>query len=139
MRKQLGVLLSWWLMPVNKPIWTPSFTFLTAGLGMLTLGAVFYFTDVRGRRAWAWPFKVYGMNAIAAFVLAGVIGRVGMLVKVNDPSSGKPVALLTYLKAQVAQGLNQAGAWWHDTLPHLPPLNSQENISLAWGMTQSAK
>ena len=46
----LGVLLGWWLMPINKQIWTPSFTVFTAGMGMLGLGAVFYVADVRGRR-----------------------------------------------------------------------------------------
>ena len=35
-----GVLLGWWLMPINKQIWTPSFTVFTAGMGMLGLGAV---------------------------------------------------------------------------------------------------
>jgi predicted acyltransferase len=80
----LGVLLGWWLMPINKQIWTPAFTVFTAGMGMLGLGAVFYIADVRGRRAWALPFTIYGMNAILAFVLAGLAGRLLALVKIND-------------------------------------------------------
>jgi predicted acyltransferase len=80
----LGVLLGWWLMPINKQIWTPSFTVFTAGMGMLGLGAVYYVADVRGRRAWALPFTIYGMNAILAFVLAGVAGRLLALVRVDN-------------------------------------------------------
>jgi predicted acyltransferase len=80
----LGVLLGWWLMPINKQIWTPSFTVFTAGMAMLGLGAVYYAADVRGRRLWALPFTIYGMNAIFAFVLAGVAGRLLALVKVGE-------------------------------------------------------
>ena len=83
----LGVLLDWWLMPINKQIWTPSFTVFTAGMGMLGLGAVYYIADVRGRRAWAAPFTIYGMNAILAFVLAGIAGRLLALVKVGEANT----------------------------------------------------
>jgi predicted acyltransferase len=79
-----GVLLGWWLMPINKQIWTPSFTVFTAGMAMLGLGAVYYVADVRGRRLWALPFTIYGMNAILAFVLAGVAGRLLALVRVGE-------------------------------------------------------
>jgi predicted acyltransferase len=130
----LGVLLSWWLMPINKKIWTPSFTVFTAGMGMLTLGAVFYSVDVRGRRGWAWPFKVFGMNAIAAFILAGLIGRVATMVKVNDPSTGKTVAALTFFKQHLNDSVHRAGAWWSHTLPQLPPLDTPNNVSLAYAI-----
>jgi predicted acyltransferase len=83
----LGVLLGWWLMPINKQIWTPSFTVFTAGMAMLGLGAVYYAADVRGRRLWALPFTIYGMNAILAFVLAGVAGRLLALVKVGEANT----------------------------------------------------
>jgi predicted acyltransferase len=129
-----GVLLGWWLMPINKPIWTPSYTVFTAGMAMLTLGAVFYLTDVKRSRAWAWPFKVYGMNAIAAFVLAGLVGRLGLLFKINDPDTGGKVAVLTFTKAQLAEGVHRAGAWCSHNLPHLPPLDTAENVSLAWAV-----
>jgi predicted acyltransferase len=126
----LGVLLSWWLMPINKKIWTPSFTIFTAGMGMLTLGAVFYLTDVRGRRAWAWPFKVFGMNAIAAFILAGLLGRIGNVVKVTDAR----VPLIEFCKHHVSDAIHRAGDWWHNALPNFPPLDTANNVSLAWAI-----
>ena len=46
-----GLALNRWLMPINKNIWTPSFTVFTAGMALLCLGTVFYFVDVLGRRA----------------------------------------------------------------------------------------
>jgi predicted acyltransferase len=126
----LGVLLSWWLMPINKKIWTPSFTVFTAGMGMLTLGTVFYLVDVKRRRAWAWPFKVFGMNAIAAFILAGILGRIGQLVNVTDQKT----PLITFCKDHVNDALHRAGTWWSNTLPHLPPLDTANNMSLAWSL-----
>src|SRR6185503_16086074 len=62
----LGYLLNWWLMPINKILWTPSYVFFTAGLAMLLLGFLCFVMDVHRRRMWAWPAVVFGMNAIAA-------------------------------------------------------------------------
>ena len=129
-----GVLLSWWLMPINKKIWTPSFTVFTAGMGMLTLGAIFYLTDIKGRRAWAWPFKVYGMNAIAAFVLAGILVRIGTIVQVNNPETGLKIGLLKYCQLRAAEGVHRAGEWWARVLPMLPPLDTPGNTSLAFSL-----
>ena len=129
-----GVLLSWWLMPINKKIWTPSFAVFTAGMAMLTLGAIFYLTDIKGRRAWAWPFKVYGMNAIAAFVLAGILVRIGTVVQVTNPETGLKVDLLRYCKLQAAEGVHRAGEWWARVLPMLPPLDTPGNTSLAFSL-----
>lgn len=110
-----GVLLGWWLMPINKQIWTPSFTVFTAGMGMLGLGALYYIADVRGRRAWALPFTIYGMNAILAFVLAGVAGRLLALVRVGD--DGTP--LLPYLYRNV----------------FVPLFSAEVNASLAYAIS----
>jgi predicted acyltransferase len=99
---------------------------------MLTLGLVFYLTDVKGRRAWAWPFKVYGMNAIAAFVLSSVIVKVMTLIKIAD---GK-TSLLSFCKAHLKQGVTDAGVWWGDHLGkfHFPPLDTPPNQSLAYSL-----
>ncbi len=130
----LGVLLSWWLMPINKKIWTPSFAVFTAGTGMLTLGAIFYLTDVKGRRAWAWPFKMYGMNAIAAFVFSGVIVRIATIIQLTDPATQKKMSLWIFCQQQVAEGVHRAGAWWAQALPHFPPLDTPANTSVAFSL-----
>ena len=127
-----GVLLSWWLMPINKQIWTPSFTVLTAGLGMLTLGTIFYITDVKGRRAWAWPFKVYGMNAIAAFVFTGVIIRVLTLIKITSPVTQEKVSLNSFLKSQASESVKRASDWWESLNPNFPAFDVPGNVALAY-------
>ena len=52
------------VLPINKPIWTSSYVAYTTGWALLTLGALYWVIDVRGRRAWAQPLVVYGVNAI---------------------------------------------------------------------------
>lgn len=78
----VGVVLGWWTIPVNKPIWTASYVVLTAGLACLTFGACFYAIDVKQRRTWCVPFVAFGMNAITTFLLAGIIGRLMGMIQV---------------------------------------------------------
>jgi len=63
----LGRLWSGWL-PLNKNLWTSSFTLFTAG-GSAALLALFHWTiDVRGWSAWSFPLVVVGTNAITIYV-----------------------------------------------------------------------
>jgi predicted acyltransferase len=107
----VGVLLDWWLMPINKQIWTPSFTVFTAGLGMLTLGAIFWIVDVQGWKWWTWPWVVYGMNAIAAFVAASLGARLLNMVKTRA-WDGRELGLGTIMRDRAAEGVHWVGQWW---------------------------
>ena len=69
----------------------------------IALGFVFWLVDVLGRRLWALPFKIYGMNAIAAFVAAGIVVRVALILKIYDPASQKTVSLLTFCQLRAAE------------------------------------
>lgn len=136
----IGVLLSWWLMPINKQIWTPPFTVFTAGLGMLGLGAVYYVADVRGRRRWALPFTIYGMNAIAAFVLAGVLGRVLSRIRFDHPRlpGDDTTTPIDYAKSEIDYGMQQAAASLAEVGSRLgvtfPALDAPNNVSLAYAV-----
>ncbi len=67
--------------PINKNLWTSSYTVFMAGWAALWLGVFQWTIDVRGWRGWALPFTIYGMNALAMFVLAGLIGRLLTLIQ----------------------------------------------------------
>ena len=79
----VGLAMSAWL-PVNKSIWTSSYSVFMAGLASVEFGVIFWLLDGRGWKGW-WsrPFAIYGMNAIAMFIAAGVVGR---LLGLGDPS-----------------------------------------------------
>ena len=83
-----------WIFPINKNLWTSSFVLVTAGLAALTLGVCLWLIDGLGRRRWATPFLVFGMNPILAFVGSEAMARLIYSV-VTVPSSTGPVALET--------------------------------------------
>jgi len=60
-------------LPINKKIWTSSYAVLTAGLALICLAFCYYIIDVKGKRKWIQPALVFGTNAIAAYVLAGIL------------------------------------------------------------------
>ena len=56
--------------PVVKRIWTPSWVLFSGGWCFLLLGGFYAVVDVWGRRRWAFPLVVVGMNSIAAYLIA---------------------------------------------------------------------
>lgn len=88
----LGYVLDGILMPINKGLWTPSYVMLTGGLALLALGTCYWLIDLKEYRAWALPAVIFGMNAIAIFVLSGLIAR---LMTIRIDFAGKPTAIKT--------------------------------------------
>jgi predicted acyltransferase len=78
--------------PVNKALWTSSFVLLTGGLAMIGLATCYWLVDLKGHRRWAYPFRVFGGNAIAAYALAAMGARL-----LNMPfvarGEGKPISV----------------------------------------------
>jgi predicted acyltransferase len=63
------------LCPVVKRIWTPSFTLWSGGVCLLLLAGAYAVIDVLGRRRWAFPLVVIGMNSIAAYCIYELTAR----------------------------------------------------------------
>ncbi len=70
----LGKLWAYWF-PINKNLWTSSYTIFTAGFAMAVLAACSYLTDVRGWKKWARPFVWLGVNPLAIYFLASWLGK----------------------------------------------------------------
>lgn len=62
------------LCPMVKRIWTPSWTLFSGGWCFLFLAAFYVPMDWLGAQRWAFPLVVIGMNSIAAYCLAHLIG-----------------------------------------------------------------
>jgi predicted acyltransferase len=75
--------------PINKNLWTSSYTVFTGGMALLFLGACYWAVDVQRWRAWGTPFVVFGMNAIAAYFLSGIFARILNMVQVGEGESLK--------------------------------------------------
>ncbi|MCZ2077650.1 MAG: DUF5009 domain-containing protein [Bryobacterales bacterium] len=89
-----GELMSLWF-PINKNLWSPSFAVLMAGIATLVFTACYWLVDVKRIRAWARPFAIYGMNAIAIYVLAGVLADTLNILKV--PATGETISLWNWI------------------------------------------
>lgn len=65
-----GTALSMWVIPVNKPLWTPSYAFLMAGISSIVFAACYWASDLRNFGGWFSPFEIYGRNAVAAYMIS---------------------------------------------------------------------
>jgi predicted acyltransferase len=102
-----GYVLDGILMPINKGLWTPSYVMFTAGLALLALGTCYWLIDVKQYRAWSWPFVIFGMNAIAIFVLSGIVGR---LLTIRVDGNGSAQALKSIVYGRVFEPLGMSAA-----------------------------
>ena len=64
-----------WFFPLNKNLWSSSFVLHTSGLATMTLASLIWLIDVKAIDGWTFPFKVFGSNAIAAYVLHGLLAK----------------------------------------------------------------
>ncbi len=73
-----------YIFPANKHIWTSSYVLITSGLAALCLAASMWIIDERGYQKWTKLGVVFGMNAITAYVLHGVLLRLFQIDIVGD-------------------------------------------------------
>lgn len=116
----LGMMLGlmWhWVFPINKSLWTSSYTLFAAGLACVSLATVMWIVDFQKWRGWTKFFVVYGLNPMMAFVGSGVLARcIYSIFKVVK--DGKRISL-------------QAGIYETLFTPWLSPINA----SLAFAVT----
>jgi predicted acyltransferase len=79
------VVLGWaWnpFFPINKALWTSSYVLFTTGLALELLALCYWLIDIKGYRRWAWPFEVFGVNALALFVGTGLMVKLMGLIRI---------------------------------------------------------
>jgi len=62
-----------WFFPINKNLWTSSYTLFTAGLGVMGFATCILLVDMLGYTRWTFLGRVYGANAITSYVLSGLL------------------------------------------------------------------
>ncbi len=71
-----GIIIGWawgaWF-PINKALWTSSYTVFTAGMSLQFLALCYWLIDIKGYRRWTKPFIIFGVNAIAVYVLSSIM------------------------------------------------------------------
>jgi predicted acyltransferase len=82
--------------PINKSLWTSSYVVFTAGMALQLLGICYWLVDIKGYRAWAKPFIIFGVNALALFVFSGLLARLMGIIKIPH-GDGSSLALQPYI------------------------------------------
>jgi predicted acyltransferase len=109
-----GLMLSTW-MPINKQLWTASYTVFTGGLASIVFACCLWLIDVAGWKRYAKPFAVYGVNALAVYVLSGIFADIIGTVPVGE------IALRAWMYSH----------WFQ-------PVFAPENASLAFALAHVA-
>ncbi len=85
--------------PINKKIWTSSYTIYTTGLACMVLGVMIWLTEFKNIKGW-WSsfFDVFGKNALFIFMLSGIIPRSVALIRISNgiDAEGKPKFLTPF-------------------------------------------
>jgi predicted acyltransferase len=82
----LGLICDIWL-PINKKLWTSSFTLFMAGMDFVIFAGFVWLIDGRGYRRYARPLAIMGMNAIAVDMASELVEEALSLIHVGGPGS----------------------------------------------------
>lgn len=90
--------------PLNKKIWSSSFTLFSSGLAALTLAFVIWLIERRKWNGWASNFfVVFGRNPLFIFVLSGLLPRLLSLIRIPEINNGKMISPLDWFYEHVCQ------------------------------------
>jgi predicted acyltransferase len=106
-----GYLWSIWF-PINKKMWTSSYVLVAAGWSLTIFALVFWAVEIKGwgkaagsnksevlSRAAAWPWLVFGSNAIAAYMISELLGGVVDLLPFT--AGGQKTDALAWMHTQI--------------------------------------
>jgi predicted acyltransferase len=110
----LALICNQWL-PINKKLWTSSFSMFMAGLGFVLLAMFVYFVDLRGFDRWLKPFVILGRNAIVVYMLSELLSEV-----------------LDDVTLHLASGPASLHDWIYQSV--FVPIASPMNASLLWAL-----
>lgn len=102
------------VFPINKKIWTSSYTIYTTGLAIITIATMIYMIEIQKiRGGLARFFDVFGKNALFVFALSAFLPKGLALIKLGD-------------------GVNPWNWLYKKVLIHIP--GAKENGSLAYAL-----
>jgi len=89
-----GQILNHWL-PINKSIWTSTFSIFMAGLALVCLGFFHWLIDVVRFSRWTKPLVILGLNPITVYVLSEVLDSTLRIVNLTIPK-GRGISCQLY-------------------------------------------
>ncbi len=90
-----GYILDRWL-PINKSIWTSTFSIFMAGVALVCLAFFHWLIDIEDFSRWAKPFIILGLNPITVYVLSEVFDTTLRILNLSI-SKGQTIDCQSYL------------------------------------------
>jgi len=84
------------LLPINKGLWTSSYLLFTGGFALHFFAVCYCFVDMKGYRRWTKPFEVYGLNALAVFVLSTLMAKLMYVIPIYTASGQTTIKGMIY-------------------------------------------
>jgi predicted acyltransferase len=73
------------VFPINKKIWTSSYTIYTTGLAIITIATMIYLIEFKNVKGWLTKFfDVFGKNALFVFALSAFLPKTLALIRIPD-------------------------------------------------------
>jgi predicted acyltransferase len=91
----VGQILSRW-MPINKNLWTSTFSIFMAGLALLCLGFFYWLIEIADFSRWTKAFIILGVNPISMYVLSEVFDPIVWILNLSK-SPGQEVHCQSHL------------------------------------------
>lgn len=88
--------------PINKKIWSPSFTVVTTGLATLFLSLLIWMIDIKKiNKGWVSFFESFGVNPLFIYVQAGVFST--LLGTIRVPYLDSVITVKAYIYQELLQ------------------------------------
>lgn len=82
------------VFPINKKIWTSSYTIYTSGLATITIATMIFMIEFRNAKGWLTRFfDVFGKNALFVFALSAFLPKGLALIRISEGfnEKGNPI------------------------------------------------
>jgi predicted acyltransferase len=109
------VALGWALnpvIPIIMKIWTTSYGLATAGWACLMFLFFYFAVDVRGYRKWAFPFVIFGVNAVAIYMSQSIIPWHKTVAIFTSPLKPTLGSFEPLLEAMIVLGVEWLVLYW---------------------------
>ncbi|MRW87135.1 DUF1624 domain-containing protein [Pseudoduganella sp. FT26W] len=74
------------VFPLNKKLWTSSYTLITIAIDLGVLALLLYVIDLRGQRGWTYFFEVFGRNTLFIYLLSELVATLFFLFRIGGLS-----------------------------------------------------
>jgi predicted acyltransferase len=74
------------VFPLNKKLWTSSYTLVTIAIDLGVLSVLLYVIDLRGKRGWTYFFEVFGRNTLFIYLFSELLATLFFINQIGGLS-----------------------------------------------------